>query len=202
MSTRLASAVVVSLLACACSSPTTPTLTPLPVTNPPATPAPVKPTLTFTPESSTPVANSYTLSADTTTAGEITLTMNANAFASTRHVAKVRATLLYDPDVLVEDSGYIQGDWMKQNNALAVFTIGTYGAGQLGLWVDRPDSLPGVNGSGAIVSKRFTVARGVRNRTTPVQWTDTHAFNVGGLSGTQSLTDLLVRDYAGMITIQ
>jgi len=196
MSARLASVVVVSLLACACSSPTTPT--PLPVQNPVPTPAPppvVLPLLVFTPDTTTPIANSFTLFGDTSTAGEVMLTMNANAFQSLRHISSVRATLLYDPLVLVPDNSYEAGSWLTQGSLLTTFLFLT-APGEVIVRIDRPDSLAGVSGSGPVFAKRFRVVAGVRNRTTQVEWNDIHAY------ATTSLSDLLGRAYGGTIRIQ
>jgi len=196
MCARLLSAAVLgcALLAFGCSSPTTPTLTPLPITNPPATPAPVKPTLSFVAEPAL-LPNSFTVSANTTIAGELTVTINASGFLAVSRVSKVRGTLLYDPAVLTPDQFYLPGAWLNQDGALTTFEISIQSPGHLVIRIDRPDSLLGVTGSGAIVGQRFTVNAGVRNRTPPLQWTDTNAYTSG-------FNDLLRHAYGGTITIQ
>lgn len=186
---RLALAISVALGFVACggkSSPSGPSNSTT-TTIPPSFPA-----ITFTPDSATPVSNSYTVTMSSTSSGTFILAMNANNF--TRAIHKVRGTLLFDPQVLADDNTYEQGPFMLQGNALTQFNI-SGSRGQLFIRIDRPDSVAGVTGSGVIIRQRFTVIGGVRNRTTPIQWTDTNAY-------TSSFSEVLARSYGGTVTIE
>lgn len=170
-----------------------PTAAPPPV--PPA-PAPVPPTLTFAVETTNPMGNSYTVDAALGVPGEITIRMNAFSFAPGRPVHKVRATLLYDPAILMPaDNFYSQGPWMLTGGALTTFDIRSGTPGRLTISIDRPDNVSGVTGSGTIISKRFLSVSGVRNRSTPLQWTDTDAYTV-------AFAQALTRAYGGFVSVQ
>lgn len=157
--------------------------------------APSLATLLFAPETTNPAGNSYTIDAALGVPGEITLRMNAFNFVPGRPVHKVRATLIYDASVLAPaDNTFQSGPWMTQGGALTEFNLSS-SPGRYVIRIDRPDSVPGVSGSGTIFSKRFVAVAGVRNRSTPLQWTDTDAF-------TSEFAQALSRAYGGTVTVQ
>lgn len=176
--------VVLALTCAACggssSSPTSPTPAPAPVAN-----------LTF--ESNTAGyagVRSYSFTnAGGGVAGQIAINVMANEFNLA--VSRFRGTVLYDSRV-VELVNYSEGDWMKQSNAIATFSV-TSNAARNGvvISVDKPTSTLGSTGSGVVLTLRFKPVAGVTSGSSQLQWTDTHAYNFRSddqLYGTQGGT--------------
>ena len=164
-------AVIVLVLVCAAcggksSSPTSPTAAPAPVAN-----------LTF--ESNTAGyagVHSYSFTnAGGGVAGQVAVNVMANQF--NRAVSMFRGTILYDSGI-VELVNYTEGDWMKQNNAIATFSV-TSNAARNGvvIRVDKPTSVLGSTGSGVVLTLRFKPVAGVVSGSSQLQWTDTNAYN-------------------------
>jgi hypothetical protein len=62
---------------------------------------------------------------------------------------------------------------MKQNNAIATFSVTRISAGNgVEINVTKPDTVLGSTGSGVVVQLRF---RGLATGTTPLQWTNASA---------------------------
>lgn len=168
--------------------------------SPAPSPSPINTTFSyaFTGETTTPSLNTYWLERETAFAlssdpTAIGVRVNANFTAP---FSKVRGTLRYDGAVL-ESLGWTSSDFMKQGGALVDFFISSplTGTGRE-LRIDRPDSLPGVTGSGTILILWFKAAnQAARGKTSPLQWDDAHAY-------TASFSERLSRTYGGSITVQ
>lgn len=103
-------------------------------------------------------------------AGQLDVNVMANNFD--RAVVRFRGTVLFDPSK-VELVSYGEGPFMKQNNALATFSVSRTSAGNgVDISVTKPDTVLGSTGSGIVVQLRF---RGLAAGTTPLQWTNASA---------------------------
>jgi hypothetical protein len=192
---RLALVLLPFLAACSGSSPTAPT--------PVATPAPVAPapapvattrSLTFAPASTNPVGSALGVIGGSrgAEAGKIVLAVAAFNLAG---VTKMRGTLRWDRNLLEYDT-WGEGEWFKQGGALVEWTFFTSTAGQVGLFLDRPTTLPGANGSGEIILIRLKPRAGVVSGTSAVQWDEPAIYT--GIFSQLPLTN----SYGGTITIQ
>lgn len=183
---RLSLTILATLLMASCGSSSTPTA---------PTPAPVT-TLTFASDvSGYAGVRSYSFTGTGTAPSPIDVTVMANQWD--RAVSNFRGTVLFDPK-LVEVESFTQGEFMTQGNVIVTFSV-TPNAARNGvvIRVDRPTSVLGATGSGAVVRLRFRAVAGAPAGVSPLQWTETGAFNAG--AGT---VDQLFGTQGGTITVR
>jgi hypothetical protein len=186
-SSRLTLCVCSALAITACGGSSSPSA-------PSPSPTPIAPTLSFVPNAAPGPNSFYLFDARENTSGQIALNVIANGFVVRGGFNKFRGTVLYDSRML-QFVSWTEGPFMKQDNTLAQFAVYDLGSRGVSISVDRATSERfAALGTGTVVVLRFKPARGVTAGSTPMQWTDAHAY----FNSEEQLYDT----YGGTVTIR
>lgn len=163
-------------------------------TGPRPTPTPSQPTLTFIPETDSPIDRSLAigLSSRGQEPDKISIAVRAVNLVD---LVKVRGNVKWDPR-LFDFEGWGRGEFFESGGALVNWTLYNNTPGEIELFLDRPDTLPGATGSGEIILLRFQLKAGITSGSTSIQWDAPEVFGAGYHQ------IAFARSYGGTIVIQ